>query len=117
MATKKRLIYMDDAIDKLRAYADRKHAAGHNDLANGILKAVSYIRNNMVRVDAVEVVHGRWVPLEYDGFADGYPVWDLWECSECGEEHSGDEDTLTPYCPNCGAKMDGGAGSDLTGSN
>ena len=52
------------------------------------------------------VPHGRWVPLEYDGYADGCPVWDLWECSECQEEHSGDEDTLTPYCPNCGAKMD-----------
>lgn len=57
-------------------------------------------------VEAVPVVHGRWVPLEYDSYADGNPVWDLWECSECGEEHSGDEDTLTPYCPNCGAKMD-----------
>ena len=55
----------------------------------------------------VEVVkHGRWIPLEYDGYADGSPVWDLWECSKCQEEHSGDEDTLTPYCPNCGAKMD-----------
>lgn len=53
------------------------------------------------------VKHGRWIPLEYDGFADGNPVWDLWECSECREEHSGDEDTLTPYCPNCGARMDG----------
>lgn len=59
-------------------------------------------------VDAEEVVHGQWIPLEYDGYADGNPVWDLWECSECREEHSGDEDTLTPYCPNCGAKMDGG---------
>jgi hypothetical protein len=51
---------------------------------------------------------GQWIPIEYDGYADGFPVWDLWECSECREEHSGDEDTLTPYCPNCGAKMDGG---------
>lgn len=56
--------------------------------------------------DVVPVKHGRWIPLEYDGYADGSPVWDLWECSECQEEHSGDEETLTPYCPNCGAKMD-----------
>lgn len=55
--------------------------------------------------DAVK--HGQWIPLEYDGYADGNPVWDLWECSECQEEHSGDEDTLTPYCPNCGADMRG----------
>lgn len=52
----KRLIYMDDTMDKLRAYAERKHNAGHTELANGILKAVNYIRNNIVRVDAVEVV-------------------------------------------------------------
>ena len=28
------------------------------------------------------------------------------ECSECREEQGGDEDMLTPYCPNCGAKTD-----------
>lgn len=32
------------------------------------------------------VRHGRWIGLEYDGYADGAPVYDLWECSECGEE-------------------------------
>lgn len=59
--------------------------------------------------DAVK--HGHWIPLEYDGYADGNPVWDLWECSECQEEHSGDEETLTLYCPQCGAKMDEGEGA------
>ena len=59
-------------------------------------------------IDTAQVVQGRWIPIEYDGYANGNPVWDLWECSECQEEHSGDEETLTPYCPNCGAKMDGG---------
>ena len=49
---------------------------------------------------------GQWIPLEYDGYADGYPVYDLWECSECRDEHRGDEDTLTPYCPQCGAKLE-----------
>jgi len=73
-----------------------------------ILKmAVNVVMDNAPKVEAVEVVYGHWIPLEYDSYADGNPVWDLWECSECQEEHSGDEDTLTPYCPNCGAKMDG----------
>lgn len=49
---------------------------------------------------------GQWIPVGYDGYADGYPVIDEWECSECGWEHSGDDDTLTCYCPNCGAKME-----------
>lgn len=48
---------------------------------------------------------GRWIPTGYDGYADGNPVYDWWECSECGGEHTGDEDTLTPYCPYCGAEM------------
>ncbi len=48
---------------------------------------------------------GKWVGIEYDAYADGNPVYDVWECSCCGEEHYGEEDTLTPYCPNCGAEM------------
>lgn len=56
-----------------------------------------------------EVRHGRWVPIEYDSYADGAPVWDKWECSECGHEHIGEEDTKTAFCPDCGARMDGGA--------
>lgn len=51
-------------------------------------------------VDAVEVVHGRW---EYHWF-DSY-------CSVCGWENRADRVTRCrddyPYCPNCGAKMDG----------
>lgn len=46
-----------------------------------------------------------WIGIEYNGYADGEPVYDLWECSACGEEHKGECDTLTDYCPNCGAKM------------
>lgn len=49
---------------------------------------------------------GWWIPIEYDGYADGNPVWDKWECSECGWEHSGDEESLTTYCPNCGSRME-----------
>jgi len=65
-----------------------------------------------------EVRHGRWIPIEYDSYADGVPVWDKWECSECGHEHSGEEDTLTAFCPACGARMNatdtsvGGKGGD-----
>ena len=57
-------------------------------------------------IDAEPVRHGRWTPIEYDTYADGAPVWDKWECSECGHEHKGEEDTLTAFCPDCGARMD-----------
>lgn len=55
-------------------------------------------------VDAVEVVHGQWV----------YDHWCEFKCSVCGEYSSskpykGKEN----YCPNCGAKMDGGKNENL----
>jgi hypothetical protein len=54
-------------------------------------------------VDAVEVVRGRWKFLDIDG-------WWFDECSICGNT-TPNRDGSTPdwnYCPNCGAKMDGG---------
>jgi len=56
-------------------------------------------------IEAEPVRHGRWIPTEYDAYADGVPVWDKWECSECGHEHKGEEGTLTAFCPDCGAYM------------
>lgn len=46
---------------------------------------------------------GEWIGISYDGYADGYPVYDEWECSNCGYE----TEEETRYCPNCGADMRG----------
>ena len=55
--------------------------------------------------DVVPVRHGRWIEKqEKDTFA-GYLY--RYECSECGRV----EQRKEPYCPNCGAKMDGGDGN------
>ena len=44
-----------------------------------------------------------------DGYADGELVYDTWTCSECGYTvETDDPDDLTKFCPNCGAKMEGG---------
>ena len=57
-------------------------------------------------VDAVPVVHGRWI----DKQTGAYGRWQSW-CSACGK-HSGiggiESNRHKLYCPNCGAKMDGG---------
>ena len=50
-------------------------------------------------------IKAEWVGIEYDGYADGNPVYDLWQCSHCNEEWDGEEDTLPNYCPDCGAEM------------
>ena len=46
-------------------------------------------------VDAVEVVHGRWIPCTNGGY----------HCSVCDKRFGFVFDNN--YCPNCGAKMDG----------
>ena len=53
-------------------------------------------------VDAVEVVHGRWV----DNGACGYK-WAFY-CSKCGYIDGYPFNDRHNYCPNCGAKMDEG---------
>lgn len=66
-----------------------------------------YCINSLPAADVAEVRHGRWVGIEYDGYADGCPVYDLWECSECGEEVRGEDVPDThPWCHACGARMD-----------
>lgn len=60
--------------------------------------------------DVAEVVHGQWQG-EGDGYADGALVYDVWVCSNCGhyiDDGTDDPECLPNYCPNCGAKMDGG---------
>ena len=46
---------------------------------------------------------------QYDGYYDGEPVCDVWECSNCGhkiDDGTDCEDNLPHYCPMCGAKME-----------
>ena len=54
-------------------------------------------------VDAVPVVHGRWIDNK-DSI-----IGEIIErnCSVCGQRTTGLYDHFFPYCPNCGAKMDG----------
>lgn len=56
-------------------------------------------------VDAVEVVHGRWVQMEF------WTGGGTWRCSECGRQIMFMNGTPTTenmhYCPGCGADMRG----------
>lgn len=52
-------------------------------------------------VDAVEVVHGRWI----DNIDENGYLRNAWrKCSACGGLNYSKK---PPYCPHCGAKMDG----------
>ena len=45
---------------------------------------------------------------DYDGYADGNPVYDVWHCDACDyciDDGTDDPELLPKYCPNCGARM------------
>ena len=55
--------------------------------------------------DVVPVVHGRWSESkEHFYLNNGCKEWINFYCSECDAPNN----SPTDYCPNCGAKMDGG---------
>lgn len=100
MVTEKRLIYKEDVIEL--AWLDHEcEVVTLSDI------------EDMKPADAMEVVHGQWEPDIHP--YDNQPYRDKWygymfKCSVCGGTTMGDYDLLChdKYCPNCGAKMDGG---------
>lgn len=64
----------------------------------GLEQALAMLKEEPV-ADVAPVVHGVWVCVNKIDPISGY------RCSKCRRRVGFD---LTPYCPNCGAKMDGG---------
>ena len=66
-------------------------------------------RNLIPAADVAPVVHGRWISWEEAG--NCVPSPDRHECSVCHDAAQvlvNGFELLSDYCPNCGAKMDGG---------
>lgn len=81
------------------------------DVAQGTPKAVFYSAAHMLEtlpaVEAEPVRHGTWkmcrktLKTDFGTLTGTYPTCSLCGYVECGVDKS------TPYCPGCGAKMDG----------
>ena len=94
MATKKRLI--DANVFECVCVSGKS-----DDFCNGVLYVLDMI-DAQPTVDAVEVVHGRWVRVPSSDMMTGK----AYKCSECNKMRYGSY--MPNYCQNCGAKMDGG---------
>ena len=68
-----------------------------------------HIIDSIPAADVAPVRHGRWKEMHYEGgILDGI---NFDRCYVCGYERVFDDPaikTVFKYCPNCGAKMDGG---------
>ena len=95
MATEKRLIDANAMREEWLQNGENEYVYDTNAVLDSI--------DAQTTVDAVEVKHGRWIE-KYDKvswFEDD--VVRFFECSICGCISG----YYSPYCPNCGAKMDG----------
>lgn len=97
MENEKRLISLDEALKSTHSeiyWTESQQAAVRSFLVK------------QPKVDAVEVVHGRWEEW-WPGISlimTGEEL--LYRCSACGAKYADIEGYK--YCPHCGAKMDGG---------
>lgn len=96
----------NDLISRAAAIAELMQMVKvHGELLH--YTGIKAMLESLTAVDAVPVVHGRWVPDTWRG-NDIMSGGSMATCSECGK---GWLDTRRMrFCPNCGAKMDGGEG-------
>ena len=78
-------------------------AGGHLRFVNG-----EWRDDNGDAIEISRVRHGRWVDRIVDENEVIQPWMERYYCSECLE---GGNQSWFKFCPNCGAKMDGGDGN------
>lgn len=97
MATEKRLIDAHEIEDLFYKQVEY----GATDLMDAFDDALQDAQT----VDAVEVVHGRWLRTGAENVYGGIEI----QCSECGHTFMTSPGHIEEeyFCCNCGAKMDG----------
>lgn len=96
---KMRLIDADDLLrdtcNECKAYySEAKQSCPCNHGECDAIFTAKEIQNQPT-IEAEPIKHGEWIPDDYE----------YNHCSECSYEHESPE-YVTPYCPNCGAKME-----------
>ena len=87
-------------IDAMRIDFDEVDISGCTDV-DDIIWAVEKLIDAQPTVDAVPVVHGRWVCV-------GNKPHLIYECSLCKDKWGYGAMLHMKYCPNCGAHMKDG---------
>ena len=112
MANKMRLIQPGTLIEELKEMKKDDPHRKKRGLIERWVRDIGYeiliqIVKHFPTVDAVEVVHGRWVPEYEYGGTDGGTAVSAYGCSVCHGYVGWLFGEVYKYCPHCGAKMDG----------
>lgn len=101
---KKRLIDVDEVLELLKQAEKEMMFVTLLGCKAVDIKSVLRFIESRPNVDAVEVVHGRWEPRED---VKGFVCCSV--CHDCNIYDEWPDGKKWNYCPNCGAKMDGGS--------
>lgn len=98
----KKVLTMAEYIEReaLLCEIERREALMVGDKLVSVDAMKSFIKNRPA-ADVAPVWHGRWIEK------DKYDFGTFYDCSICGNRIL-DNGHSWNYCPNCGAKMDGG---------
>ena len=95
-------IKREDAIQAIVGHLVPKQYDG--DLVNAGFEVAHEIVDAVPSADVMPIRHGHWIEQQLK--------YNLYKCSACEKvcfaELLGDKVVLYGYCPNCGARMDGG---------
>ena len=98
--TLEKAIELKAAVGRLM-YSNNKDVRDYNALIDFIESALRPVSR-----EQVERVWRSYWDGSSNGYADGYEVFDEWQCRKCGFEVETDEiETLPRFCPVCGAPM------------
>ena len=104
MTTEKRLIDAY-ALDRVLEDFENRHTKSCFVITAKAISKVRQIVYAMKDVDAVEVVHGRWIPTYKVNWWMGTQDIDGFTCNQCARHFK--SKLRLNYCPNCGADMRG----------
>lgn len=87
-------ISRQDVLDLIEDMTDQ-FGIRHRVITEGVIKLLPSVKQEP-----------KTVLYSGDGYADGYMVYDMAECPNCGYEYEeGDKDWGLPFCPNCGQSL------------
>ena len=95
-----------DCISRQQAMLCIERNAYRRDDINETEKVILWVLDIIKWLPSVQPqrMKGKWIGTEFDGYADGNPVYYEWKCSACGCVVEDEEPTWN-YCPNCGTDM------------